>query len=571
MRFLPTRRLAGLVLTLATTMTAHAEAVEVRSRIVGGQPTSRPYPFQALLEVNTAAGTARCGGSLVAARFVVTAAHCMAVNGNAPQSIDITLGTSDVSTAPPNFRAASFAVHPEFKGDPAGGFDVAVITMDRPADLEQLRLPRPADAGSWAPGATATVIGWGRLDDGQPGSDQLREVQVPVFSDQSCASDFGAVGRSDLFLPLTMICAGGKDQKDSCQGDSGGPMLVPDGARFVLAGVVSFGIGPENDTCASGIPGVYSRVGADPLNAWVRSRVPLVEIDASPALPDPGATVSLSAGGAPYDGYAWDLDNDGAFDDDFDASATVTTPRGVHTIAVKANRGAGDQRDQEIRRIDLDARFRSPVSFAAPEITVAEGRPVTIALTKAGGAGAGSLVANVSTGTAALGADVASQPSVPVAFAAEQTVQTLTIPTVDDKLVEPTETFSVDLGGHTGELVAGSPNQLTVRISDDDVTPRITALTRSARRRSGRVTLRYRVNTASTVTLRLTDTRGRTVFATARRKHTRAGTFSTVVRLRKAAARRLRTARTLSARAIFAIVDGTDLVDSRTRRLKIRR
>ena len=63
-----------------------------------------------------------------------------------------------------------------------------------------------------------------------------------------------------------MVCAG-DGVHDTCQGDSGGPLMVPNAARtaFVLVGATSWGIG-----CAEELfPGVYTRLGAPTLNAWV--------------------------------------------------------------------------------------------------------------------------------------------------------------------------------------------------------------------------------------------------------------------------------------------------------------
>lgn len=575
------RRLVWFVLLAGALFPAGATAApapDAQPRIVGGQPASRAYPYQALLEINTVQGTARCGGALVAARFVVTAAHCMAVDGAPPQSIDVTLGATDVSTAPPNFSVTDFLVHPEFSGDPGNGFDVALVMLDRPADFEQLRLLRPADGGLWAAGITATVIGWGRTEDNQPGSSQLLEVQVPVFSDAGCAADFQAAGApAGFFSPLTMVCAGGKEGRDACQGDSGGPLLVPDGARYALAGVVSFGAVLDGDGCANGLPGIYARVGADPLNAWIRSQIPLVEIDAVPAQPEPGQQVQLSVAArnpfGAYTSFAWDLDADGAFDDAAGASALVTAPRGVTTVGVRAMRTDPDPdlRDQETRHIDLDARFRSPVSFAAPAMTVTEGQPLTVVVHKATG-GAGTVAASLAAGTAAIGGvDVAGGGVIGLAFSAEQAEQTLTVQTVDDRLVEGAETFSMELGGHTGELVPGAPNQLAVTVLDNDVTPRITGLTRSVRRKRGKIALRYRINTAATVSLKVADSRRHLLFATARRRHAKAGTYTTTLKLRRAALTRLRGSKTLNARATYAIFESQDLLHARVLKLRIRR
>ena len=92
----------------------------------------------------------------------------------------------------------------------------------------------------------------------------LLEAQVPIISDAACDDAYG-----NEFDPQTMVCAY-DGQHDTCQGDSGGPLLVPDdGGGFVLAGLTSWGYG-----CADvGNPGVYTRVGATALNAWIVARL----------------------------------------------------------------------------------------------------------------------------------------------------------------------------------------------------------------------------------------------------------------------------------------------------------
>src|SRR3954447_6708015 len=69
-------------------------------RIVGGQAASRPYPFAAFVELHYAGSTdvGYCGGSLIAARFVVTAGHCLE---DAPNRIDVAVGVSHVDHAHP--------------------------------------------------------------------------------------------------------------------------------------------------------------------------------------------------------------------------------------------------------------------------------------------------------------------------------------------------------------------------------------------------------------------------------------------------------------------------------------
>ena len=584
------RRLAGLLVLAAVAVApAPAPAQLPDVPIVGGKPATRAYPHQALLEIELSDGRRiRCGGTLLAARYVLTAAHCMNSEGRPAVKIDVSLGQTDVTAPARNFSVADWQTHPSYvPSNPGhesdGGYDVAVLRLDRPAEFEQARLLRPADAGLWAGGVTATVIGWGLTEDeAQNGarSNQLREVALPVYSDPVCAAEFKAVGAPDGFFdPTTMLCAGGKEGKDACDGDSGGPLLVPDGQRFALAGVVSFGAVFRDDrgnerACAENVPGVYSRIAADPLNAWVRSLVPQVEIDAVPAQPEPGQQVSLTASGTnPNGGYdllEWDLDADGAFDDAIGPDAAVTALRGATTVAVRATRGLGEMRDQEVRRIDVVALMRSGVGFSRPAMTVEEGDPVVITLTK-DGSGGGSVAVTPIAGTADLTTDLGPALPATVGFAADQTLRTVSVPTLEDATVEGPETLTLDLTGYSGEIVAGAPTRLTVTITDDDVRPRIIGLSRVVKGKRGRVKLKYRITTAATVVLGITDARGRRLLAVARRQHSRPGTYTTTVQLRRRAKRLLRTRRAVGLRAVYAIFDGKDLLDSRIRKVTLRR
>lgn len=94
----------------------------------------------------------------------------------------------------------------------------------------------------------------------------LQEVSVPVINNTVCESMYRAAGYIE-HIPHIFICAGWRRGGfDSCEGDSGGPMVIqrPD-KRFILAGVISWGIG-----CAEpNQPGVYTRISE--FREWINT------------------------------------------------------------------------------------------------------------------------------------------------------------------------------------------------------------------------------------------------------------------------------------------------------------
>ena len=123
-----------------------------------------------------------------------------------------------------------------------------------------------------------------------------------------------------------MVCAGAADppnSSDTCSGDSGGPLLVGDASAFVLTGVVSFGNGCNE----RGFPGVYTRVGSQPLNAWIRGQINDVDFTIPTAAPRAGEPVAFAATAPAGAAFSWDFDNDGAFD------ATGPSPTHVYAAA----------------------------------------------------------------------------------------------------------------------------------------------------------------------------------------------------------------------------------------------
>ncbi|MBC2902270.1 S1 family peptidase [Streptomyces cupreus] len=220
-------------------------AVAAPQPIVGGSTTTTTsYPF--MMQITDSSQNQFCGGTLVSATKVVTAAHCMV--GETTSSVRVVGGrTYRNGTNGTVSRVSKIWIHPSYT-DATNGDDVAVLTLSTSMPYTTAPYVSSSQTGVYAAGTTARILGWGTTSAGGSSSNQLRTATVPIVSNSSCASSYG----SD-FIASDMVCAGyTSGGVDTCQGDSGGPLLV----GGVLAGITSWGEG----CAAAGYPGVYTRL-----------------------------------------------------------------------------------------------------------------------------------------------------------------------------------------------------------------------------------------------------------------------------------------------------------------------
>jgi hypothetical protein len=200
-----------------------------------------------------------CGGTHLADRWVVTAAHC--VEGADAGEIHVLLGTASLRQGGERIRVTQIARFPGYDPVTLRG-DVALLRLERSSSAPWIRILVPGLESLATGGVAAQVVGWGGLTEDQQDQrypDELQEGDLPVLDHPTCQARLA--GRTERYDPGTMVCAGAgsPDQPgvDACQGDSGGPLLVPDprgGTR--QAGLVSWG-----PTCGRS-PSAYSATAA---------------------------------------------------------------------------------------------------------------------------------------------------------------------------------------------------------------------------------------------------------------------------------------------------------------------
>ncbi|MGH2805699.1 MAG: S1 family peptidase [Actinomycetota bacterium] len=259
-----TRRvLLTIVALIAFTVGSVAVNPPRAEAIVGGQLASEDYTHMAAFLEN---GSQICGASLIAPEWILSAAHCVG-RTDPPSRYSFRIGgVRDLAEEGGETIAADrVIVHPEYEGL---GFDVSLFHLERPSTFAPISLANPTTQRHlWEPDDIARVIGYGGQVFLMPSVDeQLREVDVPVVSDEDCeATVFQGIDET------TEVCAGElHGTEDSCQGDSGGPLMVRDEqGQWLQMGVVSWGNG-----CA--VPtqyGIYARVGDSTLYDWIQQTI----------------------------------------------------------------------------------------------------------------------------------------------------------------------------------------------------------------------------------------------------------------------------------------------------------
>lgn len=277
-------------------LTAPAAAVDTPSPIIGGSDAViLDVPWQVGL-ISAQGGpdlyhALACGGTVINARWVVTAAHCVATPRRKvmkTKDLRIIAGVHDLDVArgANEYRVSTIIISPGYEG---GINDIALIQISGRFDFNNpgivpASLPLALDGDEFpAFGTDIIVSGWGEFVafEAYQYPTMLQKATLDVLA-APLSDDCGDYEPGDWNYRYEMCVGVTEGGRDTCQGDSGGPYVATaldgdgDGtAEPTLLGVTSWG-----DGCASaGLPGFASRVSA--YVDWMVPETPEVSVQYS--------------------------------------------------------------------------------------------------------------------------------------------------------------------------------------------------------------------------------------------------------------------------------------------------
>jgi secreted trypsin-like serine protease len=237
-------------------------------RIVGGQD-AQPYEFPWQVSIRRRVTDRHfCGGLIINSQWVLTASHC--VDGQVAGLLSVVAGewdsTDTASTVRQTLDVTQIIMHDGYNANTLEN-DIALIQVTGSFQLSQdvfpVCAPDPLNLYEYV---KCQCSGWGTLVSGGTCCPAiLQYVSMNITTNAFCQAAY-----TDDPVTGDMICATdntGSNDRDACQGDSGGPLTIKEAdGTFRVVGIVSWGIG-----CASGYPGVYSRVGY--FTDWISTNI----------------------------------------------------------------------------------------------------------------------------------------------------------------------------------------------------------------------------------------------------------------------------------------------------------
>jgi len=230
---------AAMAAVIIGLISANASAAPVKPMIIGGHDATETYSFMVALSNG-------CGGSLVAAQWIVTADHCGAASSG---RIGSTQHDSGGEVAQIDRRITK------------PGTDLTLMHLAKAAKSAPIAMAE----SNPATGTAARLLGWGCTSWPSCSTpNTLQEIDLKVLDSNDCASGGGTADD---------VCISGDQSHSACHGDSGGPAITGSSGNWTLVGE-THGPGDNNGECATST--LYTGIAAhrDWINQQIGSTTP---------------------------------------------------------------------------------------------------------------------------------------------------------------------------------------------------------------------------------------------------------------------------------------------------------
>ncbi|XP_062552026.1 transmembrane protease serine 9-like isoform X2 [Armigeres subalbatus] len=211
-----------------------------------------------------------CGGTLIWADYVLTAAHCAVDHNNIRPDIvrfgDLNLETDDDDEYSQQLKIVEIYRHPSHRFG-LKYHDIALMKLESPVRIHDTVCPACLWIDTELRFRELVATGWGSTGYFEDRTPILLKVSLKPMKTAECKAFYTSelVRGLETGLHENHLCA--VDQKmDTCEGDSGGPLQVKLLHRtyltpFIVA-ITSFGL-----PCGVSNPGVYTKVA--PYHDWI--------------------------------------------------------------------------------------------------------------------------------------------------------------------------------------------------------------------------------------------------------------------------------------------------------------